>query len=816
MIKMNLRIIFVLVLLSVLMTGVMAQSEVSSSKDITLNDGTKLVQYSSKNLKVGDFEVTSSVDMHDIGDIVETKEWGYDLPGFDVISSGKDLEIINDEYVCLSENTKREIVASANGVIIEKVSNPTCIYYPKQVSITGSDDLTNANLVTLRQLNEKTIRVDYPFNNYDPEYVNYTGNCSSAGGCTIYAEKYTADITYGAIQNLKATGSDNPNLDWCQGGSTSSCSAIYASSWRMDANITATCTPVNYSDYVYMNCSNSEAEQHFFFYKTYIKTEITAKNNAYRYYWYTTIPAKNGTAYNDTAPLAPSVRWGDSVSPNGIMGIAANTSVASSEYNTSYILAVVWNESIKTACDYAAGSDTSGLALFRGDEVPANTWMTTYIKFLQRNESQSNSVMKYTDVLKAFKANPLFGDSASPSNLSISFISPTPSNGSSQSSSNIYVNTSISSANNTSGVIDFNDEVQLWLNFENISGTTVYDFSTYGRDGTSYNSPTQVTGKFGKGILFNGKNDGTNKYVRVNHASAFNTLPLSVELFVKFDAFSSEMGSEQILAMKQNNVSPWSSWALSLASNNTFRWKVINSSSQVTNIYANANISKGVWYHVVGTIDENGNMKLYVNGVLQSDTKTCNNMYQSNYQLRIGSDSSSNSGANATIDEVRVRNIVLSSEEINASYNALINRLYHDFTGLDDGTYSIRAHVIDENGSIASTEIRSITISSNGSSIANEAQGRTAINTGINGELQSPTIDDDVVVYVVYQNGTHKVGTYDKFASQNSKRWAFNYLTGSDSLQSLSPLQVLFFWENSSLTTAQIESQVDSLIAATK
>jgi hypothetical protein len=49
----------------------------------------------------------------------------------------------------------------------------------------------------------------------------------------------------------------------------------------------------------------------------------------------------------------------------------------------------------------------------------------------------------------------------------------------------------------------------------------------------------------------------------------------------------------------------------------------------------------------------------------------------------------------------------------------------------------------------------------------------------------SPVIDSDAVVYVVYQNGSQAVGSFDKFASSGGKRWAFNYLTGADVGQNL-------------------------------
>jgi hypothetical protein len=58
---------------------------------------------------------------------------------------------------------------------------------------------------------------------------------------------------------------------------------------------------------------------------------------------------------------------------------------------------------------------------------------------------------------------------------------------------------------------------------------------------------------------------------------------------------------------------------------------------------------------------------------------------------------------NATIDEVRLHNRDLSSEEVNASYNTGVYRHYHNFTSLTDGEYTYTSYVQDLSGNINST-----------------------------------------------------------------------------------------------------------------
>jgi hypothetical protein len=100
---------------------------------------------------------------------------------------------------------------------------------------------------------------------------------------------------------------------------------------------------------------------------------------------------------------------------------------------------------------------------------------------------------------------------------------------------------------------------------------------------------------------------------------------------------------------------------------------------------------------------------------------------------------------------------------------------------------------------------------------ASESEARTIIENTTLTALPNATIDTDVIVYVVSQNGSQYLSTVDKFASSGNKRWGFNYLTGSDISQNLHAISsALYFWQNQSLTTQQIGQQVSSYINSTK
>jgi len=101
-----------------------------------------------------------------------------------------------------------------------------------------------------------------------------------------------------------------------------------------------------------------------------------------------------------------------------------------------------------------------------------------------------------------------------------------------------------------------------------------------------------------------------------------------------------------------------------------------------------------------------GNLKLYVNGELKDQTTRTGEINSSINPLQISQFTSTHNG---TIDEVRIYNRALSPEEINASYNNGLHRLYHNFTDLYEGFYNYTAWAIDQGGNMNKTT-RNVTI----------------------------------------------------------------------------------------------------------
>jgi hypothetical protein len=124
-------------------------------------------------------------------------------------------------------------------------------------------------------------------------------------------------------------------------------------------------------------------------------------------------------------------------------------------------------------------------------------------------------------------------------------------------------------------------------------------------------------------------------------------------------------------------------------------------------------MSLNTWVHAAGIYDINDvgkELKIYINGELKGSTSLAGGMGESSSGVHIGALPFANIGYfNGKIDEVRIHNRALSPEEIKASYNAGINRLYHNFTNLSEGVYSYRAYAQNSLGNLNQTETRTLT-----------------------------------------------------------------------------------------------------------
>jgi len=302
----------------------------------------------------------------------------------------------------------------------------------------------------------------------------------------------------------------------------------------------------------------------------------------------------------------------------------------------------------------------------------------------------------------------------------IEFIPPTPDEGTFTSNSRTQVNTSVAdvySPKNLTAFIDWNRSLVGWWTFNENAGQTAYDKSSWGNNGrlgSSTGADSQdpdwtFYGKFGPALDFNGVSTNGD-YINVGTDSSLDIKwNITVEAWIK--PRDSSPPSYQFILAKGDIMDDEQQY-----------WLFVNATGNILFGYADRlhigsdvvgsskTLDENKMYHVVGVFNST-NLMMYVNGNLECiEDKTTTPTAGSTQTLTIGAMYIFGYGVvssfNGTIDEVRIWNRSLSNEEINASYNAGLQRLYANFTGLIDGDYKYISYVQDISGNINQTERR--------------------------------------------------------------------------------------------------------------
>lgn len=149
----------------------------------------------------------------------------------------------------------------------------------------------------------------------------------------------------------------------------------------------------------------------------------------------------------------------------------------------------------------------------------------------------------------------------------------------------------------------------------------------------------------------------------------------------------------------------------------------------------------------------------------------------------------------------------LSNNSVNTWYSKSIS------CDMEGETY-IRGYMVYDHGGnpglTTSSQIKKITCA------ANETEGRNAIIEGINNTIPNATVYTDQQVYIVYDDGSQKVGTFDKVAIEEDQVWLLNYVTPGEIFNSfIDLLTTVITWEDDSLTADQIAEATENLITTT-
>ncbi len=195
------------------------------------------------------------------------------------------------------------------------------------------------------------------------------------------------------------------------------------------------------------------------------------------------------------------------------------------------------------------------------------------------------------------------------------------------------------------------DLVAHWK-FDDGSGTTLFDSSGNGHDGTLMGDPKWVPGKLGGALEFDGDGD----YVDCGSSPDF-AIPVNISItcWIKVDVFDKTW--QAIITTSD------SSWRVHRSSSsNNIAWGT--SGLSPTDLTGTTDVSTGEWFHIATVY--NGTQKLlYIDGNLDASSDSTGNITASSVPVYIGE----NSGATGRfwaglIDDVRIYSRALSETEI--------------------------------------------------------------------------------------------------------------------------------------------------------
>ncbi|MFB0555735.1 MAG: LamG-like jellyroll fold domain-containing protein, partial [Phycisphaerae bacterium] len=199
------------------------------------------------------------------------------------------------------------------------------------------------------------------------------------------------------------------------------------------------------------------------------------------------------------------------------------------------------------------------------------------------------------------------------------------------------------------------------------SGTTAYDSSGNGNDGTIVGNPTWIAGVMGTALEFHGLGapGGGGDYIDCgNDVSLDITGPISIALWIKPGADDPEgQGTETApMAKAMSGMSPSWSWQVRYGwgSDQPYMAFTFNTAPRAW-VYVGRNLERDEWCHIACSHDGT-TLKCYLNGE-QTDSTPMGQITSSSTPVLIGSDGWGCDWIGA-IDEVAIYNRALSDSEI--------------------------------------------------------------------------------------------------------------------------------------------------------
>ncbi|MBE3136674.1 MAG: M28 family peptidase [Thermoplasmata archaeon] len=360
----------------------------------------------------------------------------------------------------------------------------------------------------------------------------------------------------------------------------------------------------------------------------------------------------------------------------------------------------------------------------------------------------------------------------------ICFEPPTPSNNANKNQNWIKVNITVLDPLNTSAFIDWNHSLKGYWSMELFNTTGVYDNSTFDNFGTfegGMNTTNIKTGKYGKGLEF----DGARNYVDLGTDSSLDLGTGDFTFMVWEKSHTSSYSGNAVILTNQPAQEDWKGYGFGVIEGAYLF--ISQSPEDYVEVKGTIDVTDDTWHHLA-YVHHDGYYSLYVDGIYDTDSKLVTTEYNitnaQNTCLAYDGQTPGWCYFAGMLDEPQLYNRALSREEINASYNNGLYQLYHNFTGLTEGTYSYYAHAIDTTGNMSETEVRAVTIDFDPQITTVSASPHT-VGFGFNVTISANVTDQGSGVNTVNVNITYPDHTHGNYMMSHTTGNTYQYVFSS-------------------------------------
>ena len=160
--------------------------------------------------------------------------------------------------------------------------------------------------------------------------------------------------------------------------------------------------------------------------------------------------------------------------------------------------------------------------------------------------------------------------------------------------------------------------------------------------------------------------DGLDDYVNLNNGASVNPSSIvSLSCWVNFDVLSNYDG----IFGKRMGSTVTMPFLLSLDNSSKIRFRIAQSNNTTKEIYTNSAVSTNTWYHVVGVADGT-NIKLYLDGTLQTDTDTYDGTLKQSTADDVYIGRNASDYLNGKVSDAIIFSSALSASDVTGIYNS--------------------------------------------------------------------------------------------------------------------------------------------------